>query len=277
MINAEFYSLLGRSLTGPKITRSYSSGAGWVTTYEYEGTERAIMGFMPVLRASKRQFQMDLRTPKCTLIVTTPDSGDPQQPQDKHIRYELSANISQKSLYEHWRTILFATQNPAELIAIKAALIDLKNADPNAISLPNPSTGNAVQLSANGAEFYRRMLVGQDYFTFSQTVMKVTIIAGSNAELQAVYANSNVVYTTDQMLAEIGRVTPYAQAAEQAALNLSAWYETGGGIPSYCYPFPGWLKQVPSITPIAGDKDATTVEFWLEAWATYMYNFIADA
>lgn len=271
------YSLAGRGIAGPKITRSYDTSRGWQTTYEYEGTERSISAFLPLLRSANRNFTMDLRGPKAVLTITTPDSGD-NSVSDKRITYELDSNISQKSLYEHWRTLAFANANQAELIAIKAALQDIKTANPNATTLTDPNTGKSITLSADGREFYKRMLVGQDSFVVSQTVMKVTIIDGRDSELAVAYSNSNCVYTTDQMLSELGlpAASKYFKAAQEAALALNAFYTQGGAAYPYSvYPFPGWLKHAPSMTPIAGDKDATTLEFWLEAWSQYMYNYVA--
>lgn len=251
---SDIIKLVGSDLAGPKMRRSYDPTRGWSSTWEYEGTHAAILGVVSRL-GSNLYFEFDLTTPKGTLTIRTPDAGDPNddgQDQILNTTFELQANTSQKSGYEHYRALALG----------RATIKNIKNAVSNTTTAANPTfIGDADTL-------YAHMVNSQDSFISPQFVFKLSQIVSRKAVVTIGYTNTSRIYTSAQLKAETNPTSLFLTAIDEAVSTVQT-DQYGGSVPAGY--FLGWLKQAPTITTIAGEKQSISVEHWLEAWSTFYY------
>lgn len=246
-------TLVGAALAGPKKRRSYSQSRGWSTTWEYEGTEDAIMGVVAGLGGAY-DLEIDTTSPKSTLTVRTPDAGDAATDPNQIIavQFELQSNTAQKSGYEHHKSIALG----------KPTIQQIKKA----ISDRNDSASFAA---GNATTLYGHMVNGQDAFVSPQFVFRMTQYISKRAIVDILFANTSRVYTKAALIAETNPTGFFPVSIEQAHDTVYT-DQYGGAIPTG-YNL-GWLKQAPTVTTIAGEKQAITIEYWLEAWSEYYYG-----
>lgn len=227
------------------------SPSGVWTEVHYAGPVDAINAAIAVYSTSGFIIEYDCTNPpRGTIVVRTPDYGDGEGAGIIQTQFDLLANLSQRSGYEHRRSLALGTT----LDTIKAAL---KND-------AKPST-----LTGDGSTLYDMMRAGQDSYVSSQFVFRSTQYFVNGNVLDIVYSNINRVYTSGELITEMNVGGIYAVAiAEAASAFLAGTY--GGSVPSG-HTF-GWLKQAPQIQNVSGNRSALTVEFWLEAWRNYYYS-----
>lgn len=228
---------------------------GWITELIYEGTADAIRAAELSLYPHVSDFEADYTDPpKARLTIRTPDPGDGTRPANGILSttFELVGNATGKSIYEHKKSQALGTD------ILNAIKTDFDNRVLQASS--------AVYAAGGDQRSMRDMLIkGQDTFLLGQFVFKIINIIDSLSDIDIAYAHSNQVYSSAKLIAE-ANPTPLYVKGINAAYNsiLNDFY--GGAAPANHTL--GWLKNPPDISNIGGNRQAVTVQYWLEAWRT---------
>lgn len=206
--------------------------------------------------------ECEARGPVHTLTVTTPDEPAAGTNGVISTTFELLGNALQKDLKEHPRALALGPDVIAEIDAVIAGDKKYNEAD-------FPSKDDAIAL-------YDRMRQrnGSASYQTSQYVLRVSQIASARTSIEIAHRNVECIYTTNQMIGEVGPPPgimagiPEIEANKIASLeklNYHVWLE------KYVV---GWLKQTPTVTTEAGNKIRVTQEFWFEAWDNWTYDTI---
>jgi hypothetical protein len=220
------------------------------TEVRYEGPVDAVNAAIPNYASAGLDIEYDCTNPpKGSLVVRTPDYGDGEGTGIVQTQFDLVANLSQRSGYEHSRSIALGSQ----LDTIKEGL--------KANSKPT--------LTGNASTLYDMMRAGQDSYVSSQFVFRVTQYFVNGTILDIAYSDVNRVHSNVALLAETNPTALY-QAAIQNAYTEFLQSTYSNSVPSgHTY---GWLKQSPQLQNVSGNRSALTVEYWLEAWRDYYYS-----
>ena len=230
---------------------------GPTTETIYEGTFDAVLAAEATL--TNVAYDADYSNPPVArLTIYSPDYGDTNDDPNSIIltTFDLLANTSQRSGYEHRKSLAISASSPETIRVIKTAI--------------RKNTAPSVALTDNSLKLYNHMLNGQDQFVDSQFVFKLTQYISRRAVIGIAYSGVNKIYTSASLIAETNPTGIYAAAIGFAfeAVRDSVY----GGIDNVPAGFTlGWLKQAPTITTVADNKSAVSIEYWLEAWSQYYY------
>lgn len=225
---------------------------GITTEIRYSGPTDAIMAAVASLVGSASYVEYDVTSPPVgTLVLRTPDWGDGSQSTEVQTTWDLLANLSQKSGYEHPKSIALGS---TVLTSISAAVGKEGSEDTDF------TAGNARTL-------FQMMTAGQDTFFQSQFVFKYSRYVSRNVDIDIAYDDTNLIYTSAALISETGAPSLYQNAIGEAYAAVLAFY---GSIPSGHTL--GWLKQAPQLNGVAGNKTVVTVEWYLDAWRNYYYS-----
>jgi hypothetical protein len=236
----------GLSYVGRRVTRDPFRGV--VAEYIYEGPQEACESAYNTNLATGQYLELDetLGSPLARLIVRTPDYNDSG---DTVIStsWELVNSPTSRSIFEHPKC---ASITDSEMSRIKKAL---KN-----------DSAEPTGLSTNGTTLFQLMRRGTESYYVSQCTFKTTQVISRNGSITVSFANQHRVYSNDALIAETGPTALY-QAAIRAAYSSYAFSVPSGYVL-------GWLKQPPSFTNVAGGRLAVTLEYYLEAWNSFIYS-----
>jgi len=233
-------------------SRDYDPSRGPSFTQYYEGTKEAIEELERQLVGVR--YEVDYTSPPIAKLSITQtgysENEDPNAILD--VQYELLANTSSKSIFEH----------PVARALGQAVILQIRDALDRSPGDAAPSfTGNTLKI-------YDMAITGQDTYIDSQFVFRVTQIIGRRAnEIPVAFTDVNKIYTTAEMLAEISTPRAYTTAIQLAAAAAQASF---GTIPAdYTL---GWLKQAPTLNTVADNKIALNFEYWCYAWSDLLYS-----
>ena len=229
------------------------SGNGAVTTItRYQGTRDAVASLISVIPPGHSFDFDDTEAPMATLTVISPDWDNGEEVDIPPI-FELTGALSEKSIFEHWRTqAIPAAQKDAILIEL--------DSKPRVV---------ASGLNAD-AQVLREMLYdeqtgfAQDTFIFSTT----QLISGRRS-VPIAYNNTNTLYDNAQVIRETKAPALYITGIQEAFDTVKNDFYLGNIRDGHVL---SWLKHAPSISTVAGGRSAVRIEYWLSPWRTYTYK-----
>lgn len=224
---------------------------GVSTEVHYAGPVDAVKAALGTLTSSGWDVEYDITNPPVgTLLVRTPDYGDGNGTGIVQTQFDLVANTTQLSAYEH----------PTSLALGETTLNQIRQGQKNGVE-PSGLSGNASTL-------WTMLSLGQDSFVKSQFVFRLTQYFVNGTILDIAYEDVNKVYSTANLIIETNPTALYISALNECATQFYA--DTYGGATPSGHTF-GWLKQAPQLNNVSGNRSALTVEYWLEAWRNYFY------
>jgi hypothetical protein len=244
--------VLGESVSPWMQRRFYDPTRGMTYEWTKTGTIDAIRAVEASLAAGTVYEVDESSPPGASITIRTPEATDGNNEGVISVNYELSRNITQRSGYEHKKTLALS---PDVVRTIRSALKD------------NQSS-TASDLTGNASTFYGLMLNGQDSYITASYVFRMTQMVSRNLIVDIAFEGAQTIYSSTGVKNETNPGSLYENAIDEAyASVLNGTYQ--GSIPSgYTL---GWLKQAPTISTVSGNKSAVVFEYWLEAWSTYYY------
>ncbi len=258
--------VFGLSLVHRGRTSSPMYGFGY--RYTFEGLPDSVNAAFATL-ASDQQAETDESGPIHRISIFTADDPTNESSNVISNTFELHGNSIQDDIVSHRSVLSLSPITIAKLSNIVSKALagdytadsDMSSDVSDAVSSESSSNQAFVKNTFFNSWLKRR---GSLAFQKSQYVFRVTTVISRRGVIPVLFGNVNEVYTTAQLKAETGPTPRYVEALDYIDTGI----QPDTILTGHTW---GWLKQTPTLTTVAGNREAVQNEFYLAEWESWIY------